>query len=52
MLYGPDGCRGDVRFAEVLQHELHRIADAEEKKNKLLEEILKELQKGKEKGND
>lgn len=52
MLYGPDGCRGDVRFAEVLQHELHCITDAEEKKNKLLEEILKELKKGKENKDD
>lgn len=52
MLYGPDGCRGDVRFAEVVMRELRRIADAEEKKSELLENILKELQKGKEKEND
>ena len=52
MLYGPDGCRGDVFFGDNIQHQLKRIADAEEKKNKLLEEILKELKKGKENKDD
>lgn len=45
MLYGPDGCIGDIHFGDHVQNELRRIADAEEKKVALLEEILKELKK-------
>lgn len=43
MLYGPDGCVGDVHFGDSVKDSLRRIADALEEQNELLKEIAKEL---------
>ena len=40
MLYGPDGCRGDVEYANVTMASLKKIAKELEKANQLKEAEL------------
>jgi uncharacterized protein HemY len=40
MLYGPDGCRGDVEYANVTMASLKKIAKELEKANRLKEAEL------------
>lgn len=40
MLYGPDGCRGDVEFADSTKANLKKIAKELEKANRLKEAEL------------
>lgn len=40
MLYGPDGCRGDVEFADITKANLKKIAKELEKANRLKEAEL------------